>query len=137
MADDRAYLREAFAAGASGYVLKDAADIELIDAIRSVAEGGRYLHPSLGAELVKAELEAKQGPPTPTGIPLSKREVDVLRLVAAGFTNKQIADQLYLSARTVETHKAHIIQKTRLRARSDLTRFAVDTGLMDDQGGTH
>ncbi|MEX2395133.1 MAG: response regulator transcription factor [Actinomycetota bacterium] len=131
MNEDRAYLREAFRAGASGYVLKDAVDIELLDAIRAVADGGRYLHPRLGAELVRAEEEARRGPATPRGVPLSEREVDVLRLVAAGFSNKEIAEELYLSVRTVETHKTHIIQKTGLRQRSDLVRFAQDSGLLE------
>jgi two-component system response regulator NreC len=130
MNEDRAYLREAFGVGASGYVLKEAVDIELIDAIRAVAEGGRYLHPSLGADLVRAEQEAKRGPRTQHGVPLSSREVEVIRLVAAGYTNKEIADELYLSVRTVETHKTHIIQKTGLRARSDLVRFATDSGIL-------
>ncbi|HYZ91073.1 MAG TPA: response regulator transcription factor [Actinomycetota bacterium] len=130
MADDRAYLREAFAAGASGYVLKDAADIELVDAVRAVAEGGRYLHPSLGAELVRAEEDAARGPKTKHGVPLSRREVDVLRLVALGYANKEIADDLFISVRTVETHKTHIMQKTSLRARSELTKFARDAGII-------
>lgn len=134
MADDRAYLREAFAAGASGYVLKDAADVELVDAIRAVAEGGRYLHPSLGAELVRAVEEAKRGPKTPYGVPLSKREVDVLRLVALGYANKEIGDELFISVRTVETHKTHIMQKTGLRVRSELTRFAYEAGIIVPEG---
>lgn len=130
MADDRAYLRESFAAGASGYVLKDAADVELVDAIRAVADGGRYLHPSLGAELVRAVEDAKRGPRTPHGVPLSRREVDVLRLVALGYANKEIGDELFISVRTVETHKTHIMQKTGLRARSELTRFAHEAGII-------
>jgi DNA-binding NarL/FixJ family response regulator len=130
MADDRAYLREAFRAGATGYVLKDAADVELVDAIRTVAEGGRYLHPSLGAELAKAEEQDKRGPKTPLGVPLSRREVDVLRLVAMGYSNKEIADDLFISVRTVETHKTHIMQKTSLRARSELVRFALEAGIL-------
>jgi two-component system response regulator NreC len=131
MASDRAYLRDAFRAGASGYVLKDAVDVELIDAVRAVAEGGRYLHPSLGAELVRAEDEASRGAHTERGIPLSEREVDVLRLVARGYSNKEIADELFISVRTVETHKTHIMQKTSLRARSDLTRFAQEAGILE------
>jgi two-component system response regulator NreC len=130
MAGDRAYLREAFGAGASGYVLKDAVDVELVDAVRAVAEGGRYLHPSLGAELARAETEAKQGPRAPHGVPLSRREVDVLRCVAKGYSNQEIADELFISVRTVETHKTHIMQKTSLRVRSELTKFAQDTGII-------
>lgn len=133
MAGDPAYLREAFGAGASGYVLKDAVDIELVDAVRAVAEGGRYLHPALGAELLRAEEEARRGPRTRHGIPLSRREVDVLRLVALGYSNKEVADDLFISVRTVETHKTHIMQKTGLRARSELTRFARDAGILGPQ----
>ncbi len=131
MADDRAYLKESFAAGASGYVLKDAADVELVDAIRAVADGGRYLHPALGAELARAEVEAKEGPKAPHGVPLSKREVEVLRLVALGYANKEIAEELFISVRTVETHKTHIMQKTGYRTRSELTRFALDAGISE------
>lgn len=131
MNDDRAYLREAFRAGASGYVLKDAVDVELLDAVRAVAAGGRYLHPSLGAELIRAEEDARRGPSTARGVPLSEREVDVLRLVASGYSNKEIADSLYISVRTVETHKTHIIQKTGLRARSELVRFATEAGILE------
>jgi len=133
MAGDRAYLRQAFGAGASGYVLKDAVDVELVDAVRVVAEGGRYLHPSLGAELARAEDETKKGPRAPHGVPLSKREVDVLRCVAQGYSNKEIADELYISVRTVETHKTHIMQKTSLRARSELTKFAHDVGILEPE----
>ena len=134
MAGDRAYLREAFGAGASGYVLKDAVDVELVDAVRAVAAGGRYLHPSLGAELARAEDESKRGPRAPHGVPLSKREVDVLRCVARGYSNKEIADELGISVRTVETHKAHIMQKTALRARSELVRFAEEAGILNGAG---
>jgi two-component system response regulator NreC len=130
MASDRAYLREAFGAGASGYVLKEAVDVELVDAVRAVAEGGRYLHPSLGAELARAETESKQGPRTAHGVPLSRREVDVLRCVAKGYSNQEIAHELFISVRTVETHKTHIMQKTSLRARSELMRFAQDAGII-------
>jgi two-component system response regulator NreC len=131
MADDRGYLKEAFGAGASGYVLKDAVDLEVVDAVRAVAAGGRYLHPSLGAELARAEEGADRGPQTRHGVPLSKREVDVLRLVSLGYSNKEVADELYISIRTVETHKTHIMQKTGFHARSELTRFARDAGIVE------
>ena len=133
MAGDRAYLLKAFGAGASGYVLKDAVDVELVDAVRAVAEGGRYLHPSLGAELARAEDEYKKGPRAAYGVPLSKREVDVLRCVAQGYSNQEIADELFISVRTVETHKTHIMQKTSLRARSELTKFAREAGILSGE----
>jgi two-component system response regulator NreC len=131
MHGEREYLKEAFGAGASGYVLKDAVDVELVDAVRAVAAGGRYLHPSLGAELARAEQDADRGPQTRHGVPLSKREVDVLRLVSLGYSNREVAEELYISIRTVETHKTHIMQKTGFHARSELTRFARDAGILE------
>ena len=128
MNDDRAYLRDAFRAGASGYVMKDAIEDEFVDATKVVASGGRYLHPRLMAEL-GAEMLKRQAPLK--GVELSEREQDVVRLVAQGYSNKEIAEALFLSVRTVETHKTHIIQKTGLRARSELTRFAQEAGILD------
>ena len=113
MQDEPRYVREAFAAGASGYVLKEAADTEVVAAIREVAGGGRYVHPELGARLVAAEAEERK---RAEDDPLSDREREVLRLLALGHTNQEIAKQLYISVRTAETHRAHIMQKLRLRA---------------------
>ena len=111
MQDDPRYVREAFAAGASGYVLKEAADAEVVAAVREVAGGGRYVHPALGARLVAAEAEAKA---REEADPLSDREREVLRLLALGHTNQEIAKMLFISVRTAETHRAHIMQKLRL-----------------------
>ncbi|HEY2937794.1 MAG TPA: response regulator transcription factor, partial [Gaiellaceae bacterium] len=108
MQDDPQYVREAFSAGASGYVLKEAADAEIVDAVREVSRGGRYVHPALGARLVVAEVEERVRAEED---PLSDREREVLRLLALGHTNQEIAKKLYLSVRTVETHRAHIMQK--------------------------
>jgi two-component system, NarL family, response regulator NreC len=132
MQDDPRYVREAFSAGASGYVLKEGADAELVDAVREVAAGGRYVHPELGARLVAAEADelAKAD-----ADPLSEREREVLRLLALGHTNQEIAKMLYLSVRTVETHRAHIMQKLRLETRAELVRHAIDQGLLDEQPG--
>jgi two-component system response regulator NreC len=130
MQDDPAYVREAFAAGASGYVLKEAADTELVAAIREVAEGGRYVHPALGARLVTAEAEERR---RVEADPLSEREREVLRLLALGHTNQEIAKTLYLSVRTVETHRAHIMQKLRLATRAELVHYALDNGLLDSE----
>ncbi|HVE93237.1 MAG TPA: response regulator transcription factor [Actinomycetota bacterium] len=132
MSDDPSHVREAFSAGASGYVLKEAADIELEVAVQSVAAGGQYLLPSLGASLLQAP--EPDAPPaaairTPQGLDLSAREVDVLRLVAQGYSNKEIGEELFISSRTVETHRTHIAQKTGLRNRSQLVRFARESGL--------
>ena len=114
MQDDPRYVREAFSVGASGYVLKEAADAEVVDAVREVANGGRYVHPALGARMVQAEVEERAQAEED---PLSEREREVLRLLALGHTNQEIAKMLYLSVRTVETHRAHIMQKLRLTTR--------------------
>lgn len=128
MQDDPRYVREAFAAGASGYVLKEAADAEVVNAVREVARGGRYVNPELGARLVAAEAEAQRRAEED---PLSDREREVLRLLALGHTNQEIARQLYISVRTAETHRAHIMQKLRLGSRADLVRYAMAQGLLD------
>jgi two-component system response regulator NreC len=128
MQDDPAYVREAFAAGASGYVLKEAADAELVVAVREVAAGQRYVHPTLGARLVAAEADERARAEED---PLSEREHEILRLLALGHTNQEIASQLYLSVRTVETHRAHIMQKLRISTRADLVRYALEHGVLD------
>jgi two-component system, NarL family, response regulator NreC len=126
MQEDPEFARRALRAGAAGYVLKEAADSELVEAIRRAAAGETYLTPSLGAALAAA-------PPAPAGPPddLSEREVEVLRLIALGHTNSEIAGQLYLSVRTVESHRAHIQQKLRLSTRAELVRYALDRGLLE------
>jgi two-component system response regulator NreC len=128
MQDDPRYVREAFAVGAKGYVLKEAADSELVAAIREVARGGRYVHPELGARLVAAESEERRRAEED---PLSEREREVLRLLALGHTNQEIAKQLYISVRTAETHRAHIMQKLRLSTRAELVRYAIGEGLLE------
>ncbi|HEX9350798.1 MAG TPA: response regulator transcription factor [Gaiellaceae bacterium] len=128
MQDDPRYVREAFAAGASGYVLKEAADAEVVDAVREVSGGGRYVHPALGARLVAAEAEERTRADED---PLSDREREVLRLLALGHTNQEIAEMLYLSVRTVETHRAHIMQKLRLSTRAELVRYAIEQGFLE------
>ena len=127
MQDDPRYVREAFEAGASGYVLKEAADADVVAAIREVAAGGHYVHPELGARLVAAESRERKRAEED---PLSDREHEVLRLLALGHTNQEIAKQLYISVRTAETHRAHIMQKLRLSTRAELVRYALDQGLL-------
>ena len=126
MQNDPAFARKALQTGAAGFVLKEAADDELLEAIRVAADGGTYLNPSLGARLAAA-------PPEPAGPPddLSERELEVLKLIALGHTNAEIAGQLYLSVRTVESHRAHIQQKTRRTSRSELVRYALEHNLVD------
>ena len=129
MQDDPHYVREAFEAGASGYVLKEAADTEVVGAIRAVAAGERYVHPALGARLVAADAEERR---RAEDDPLSEREREVLRLLALGHTNQEIAKLLYISVRTAETHRAHIMQKLRLGSRAELVRYALSEGLLED-----
>jgi len=126
MQNDPAFAREALRGGALGYVLKEAADAELVEAVRMAAQGRTYLHPELGARLA-AEPPKPEGPPDD----LTEREVEVLRLIALGHTNNEIAGQLYLSVRTVESHRAHIQQKLRLSSRAELVRYALDHELID------
>ena len=128
MQDDPAYVREAFGAGASGYVLKEAADAVVVAAVREVAKGERYVHPALGARLVAAEAEERV---RAAEDPLSDREHEILRLLALGHTNQEIAGQLYISVRTVETHRAHIMQKLRIQTRAELVRYALEQGMLD------
>ena len=124
MQSEPAFAREAMQAGALGYVLKEAADAELVRAVRMAAAGETYLQPELGARLA-AE------PDSTATDDLSERELEVLHLIALGYTNNEIAEQLHLSVRTVESHRAHIQQKLRLTTRSELVRYALQRGLME------
>ena len=131
MQDDPSYVRQAFSAGASGYLLKEAADDELVQAVREVAGGGSYVHPALGARLAAAEAEERA---RAEADPLSEREREVLRLLALGHTNQEIAKLLFISVRTAETHRAHVMQKLRLSTRAELVRHALQQGLLDPDG---
>ena len=126
MEDEPRFAREALRAGALGFVLKEAADTELVEAVRAAATGVSYLNPQLGA-LIAAQ------PDVPPGLPddLSEREVEVLRLVALGFTNAEISEQLFLSVRTVESHRAHIQRKIRRTTRADLVAYVREHGLRE------
>jgi two-component system, NarL family, response regulator NreC len=125
METDPAYAREALQNGVLGYVLKEAVEEELVSAVRLAAAGKTYLQPELGAKLAADTGDAPDG--------LSEREVDVLRLIAFGHTNTEIAEQLFLSVRTVESHRAHVQQKLRLNKRSELVRYALERGLLDSE----
>jgi DNA-binding NarL/FixJ family response regulator len=129
MQDDSSYVREAFAQGAAGYVLKEAAEAEVVQAVHEVSRGGRYVHPVLGARLVVADQQARA---RAEADPLSDREREVLRLLALGHTNQEIAKMLYISVRTAETHRAHIMQKLRLSTRAELVRYAIANDLLDE-----
>ena len=126
MQEDPEFARQALGSGAAAYVLKEAADDELVEAVRRAAAGDTYLNPRLGAALAAA-------PPKPAGPPddLTEREVEILKLIALGHTNVEIGEQLYLSVRTVESHRAHIQQKLRRSSRAELVRYALDHGLLE------
>jgi two-component system, NarL family, response regulator NreC len=125
MQQDPAFAREAMRAGALGYVLKHSAGSELVDAVRAAAAGETYLNPKVGAQLAAAPAEAAP----PDG--LTDRELEILRMIGLGHTNTEIAERLYLSVRTVESHRAHIQQKTGRISRSQLVRYALDHGLIE------
>jgi two-component system response regulator NreC len=127
MHDDPAFAREALRAGAQAYVLKEAAEQDLVEAVRLASRGQTYLHPRVGAKLAAAPPEAS-GPPGG----LTEREAEILRLIALGHTNSEIGRQLFLSVRTVESHRAHIQQKLRRTSRAELVRYALDHGLVSE-----
>ncbi|RME78338.1 MAG: DNA-binding response regulator [Chloroflexi bacterium] len=136
MHDDAEYLREALAAGSAGYVLKQAADTELLSAIRTVYNGGVFLHPTH----TKILLEDASDRASSSALPdddrlhqLSSREQEVLRHIALGYSNKEIANMLYLSVKTVETYKARLMEKLGLTTRAALVRFALKHGLLDEE----
>ncbi len=124
MQSEPAFAREAMQAGVLGYILKEAADAELVKAVRLAAEGKTYLQPDVGARL------AADAPDE-----LSSREIEVLKLIALGYTNIDIGSRLQISIRTVESHRAHIQQKLHLAKRSELVRYALDRGMLDSEPG--
>jgi DNA-binding NarL/FixJ family response regulator len=117
------YVREAFARGARGYVLKEASDEELADAIHEVLAGNEYVSSSLGARLVAAQRKKEREG-------LTDREREVLRLIALGHTNQEIAGRLFVSVRTAEAHRAHIMNKLRFQTRAQLVRYALESGVV-------
>jgi two-component system response regulator NreC len=131
--EDKSLLQAAIRAGAAGYILKRAVESELIDAIRAVARGDLYVHPAMTRALLEGthhipdiEREVTQA--------LTPREVEVLRLIAQGHTNRQIADLLHIGVRTVESHRANLMDKLGLRSRVELVRYASKHGLLDTNG---
>ena len=132
MHDDVEYLRRALAGGCAGYVLKRAADSQVLTAIRAVYGGGTYLHPiharALLDDMVGRSAEAEMQSQEPS---LSEREREVIRLVALGYTNRQIADTLFLSVKTVETYRARAMEKLGLKTRAELVRYALNHKLLD------
>jgi DNA-binding NarL/FixJ family response regulator len=126
MEDNTGYVRQALAAGASGYVLKEAIDTEVVRAIREVAQGNRYLQPELGARFAGGKIGGAGD-----ARPLSAREREVLRLIALGHTNPEIAEKLVISVRTAETHRANIMQKLALGSRAEIVQYAIEEGLLE------
>ncbi len=133
MHDDETYLRQVLTAGGSGYVLKQAADKELLSAIRTVHSGGTFLHPAHAQALLTQPASASPEVWQDSRLAqLSERELEVLRLIALGYSNKEIAAMLFLSVKTVETYKARVMEKLELTTRAALVRFALQHNLMDD-----
>lgn len=132
--DDSAYVRQLLALGAAGYLLKRAAARELIVAIRSVAEGRAYVDPSLTKLVVSSFAPSRGGQRAAEGEELTVREAEVMRLVARGFTNKEIAARLALSVKTVETHKAKLSAKLGLRSRAEIVQYAMRLGVLEEDG---
>jgi two-component system response regulator NreC len=128
--EDAAMLREALRAGAAGYVIKRAVESELINAIRAAAAGDLYVHPSMTRSLLEEEKPASAN--NGALARLTPREIEVLRMIAEGYTNTQIADLLCLSPRTIETHRANIRSKLNLDSRAELVRFAARNGLLSN-----
>lgn len=135
MHDSEEYLRQTLEAGATGYVLKQAADTELAVAIRAVQRGEIYLYPAFTRVLLRdltPNRDTDGQAQRDSYELLSPREKEVLRMVALGHTNRKIADQLFLSVKTIETYRARVMEKLNLRTRAALVRYALLRGLLDD-----
>ena len=130
--DKEGYLQSALKAGVSGYLLKYSIKQEVIDAIRVVMRGGNYFSPSISKVLLQEYLhEEKKKPATPEGLPLTSREIDVLKFLAQGLSSRQIAEKMNVGVRTVDFHRANIIQKLEIHDIASLTRYAIKHGLID------
>ena len=136
MHEDEGYFRETLSSGALGYIPKKAADDELISAIRVVNSGQVFLYPSLTKNLVKELIYSgafNKEAETDNYARLSRREREVLQLVAQGYTNQQMADRLFLSVKTIETYKTRVMEKLDLHSRVELVRYALQKGLLTDE----
>jgi DNA-binding NarL/FixJ family response regulator len=131
MHDDERYFFEALKAGASGYVLKSAGNRDLIEACRAAMRGEPFLYPAAVTALIRDYLErARSGEATPED-PLSPRELEVVKLIAEGDTSEEIAEQLFISKKTVDRHRANVLEKLGMRNRVELTRYAIRRGLVE------
>ena len=133
MHDEPAYLRTALAAGASGYVLKKSVDADLLSAIRAVHRGRRYVDSELADSLLAGALPSQEGAGTPDSHVLSEREIQVLKLVAEGFSSREIAEQLLVSTKTIETYRSRFGEKLGLNSRADIVRYALNIGLLSSE----
>jgi two-component system response regulator NreC len=132
MHDDPAYLQAALLAGASGYIVKKAADVELLTAIRAVHHGRTFVDLTRPGEQAQGhEVRSRDSPAAGKPRPLSRREAEVLRLLAQGYTNQEAADHLAVSVKTIETHRKRLCDKLGLKSRAQLFRFAVEVGLLE------
>lgn len=132
MYEEEEYMFHVLKSGASGYILKNAPDVELLHAIRVVYEGGTYIHPKMATSLVKELVDDHSNPfsDDPFHV-LSKRELEILPLVAKGYGNKDIAEKLFISVKTVEAHKAKIMEKLDLKTRPDIVEYAFKKKLLE------
>ena len=126
MQRDPRMARDLLRAGASGYVLKQAAERQLVEAILAAARGGSYVDPELGGEMAKLEADPLEE--------LSEREIELLRLVALGYTNREIGEQLFLSVRAIEVNRSKLLEKLGIESRPDLVRFAIANGVIESAG---
>ena len=131
--EDRGYLRRFIDAGASGYALKQTPAEELFHAIRVVAGGGSYIDPTLAGKLMFPPRKDDVANPAADGANLSERETEVVRLIARGYSNKEVAAQLAINAKTVETYKSRSLEKLGMRSRADLVRYALQKGWLQGQ----
>ncbi len=134
--EDEEYVYQILRAGASGYLLKNASKVQIFEAIEAVMSGERFFSPGISRLIVdgflkRAAVQETAEPPTPTGTGLTKRELEVLRFIALGLTNREIAEKLFLSFRTVNTHRANIMQKLDIHDTAGLVRHAIATGVVD------
>jgi DNA-binding NarL/FixJ family response regulator len=131
MHDNEQYFFEALRAGASGYVLKSAADRDLVEACRATMRGEPFLYPGAVRALVHDYLARVRRGEVPNEDPLSSREVEVVKLIAEGFSGREIAEQLFIAEKTVERHRSNVLDKLGLRDRVELTRYAIRRGLIE------
>ena len=133
MHEEPAYLRTALAAGAAGYVLKKSVDADLLSAIRAVHRGRTYVDSELAEILVRDAISRDSGTDSAAGSVLSDRELQVLELVAEGFSSREIAEQIYISTKTVETYRARFAEKLGLKSRAQIVRYALNLGLLSPE----